>query len=90
MKNKVLIKLWIPELDVYYDVFIPVNEVMWKVKILLLKSVEDILKISINNNIDYYLVNKDTCKIYDSNEIVLNTDIRNGSEILLISIKDKK
>jgi len=36
------------------------------------------------------LVNKDTCKIYDSNEIVLNTDIRNGSEILLISIKDKK
>lgn len=90
MKNKVLIKLWIPELDVYYDVFIPVNEVMWKVKILLLKSVEDILKISINNNIDYYLVNKNTCKIYDSNEIVLNTDIRNGSEILLISIKDKK
>ena len=90
MKNKVLIKLWIPELDVDYDVFIPVNEVMWKVKILLLKSVEDILKISINNNIDYYLVNKDTCKIYDSNEIVLNTDIRNGSEILLISIKDKK
>lgn len=90
MKNKVLIKLWIPELDVDYDVFIPVNEAMWKVKILLLKSVEDILKISINNNIDYYLVNKDTCKIYDSNEIVLNTDIRNGSEILLISIKNKR
>ena len=43
MKNKVLIKLWIPELDVYYDVFIPVNEVMWKVKILLLKSVDLII-----------------------------------------------
>ena len=31
MKNKVLIKLIVPELDTTFDVFVPVNEIMWKI-----------------------------------------------------------
>lgn len=86
MKNKVLIKLIVPELDATFDVFIPVNELVWKVKKLILKSVSDLDNINISNNLDCILINKDNSKIYNNNEIILETDIRNSSELILISI----
>ena len=85
MKNKVLIKLFIPELDSTYDVFIPVNEVMWKIKKLLLKVVSDISGIQMDKNLECILMNKTTCQVYGNNEILIQTDIRNGTELLLIS-----
>ena len=36
MKNKVLVRLIVPELDEVYDLFIPVNEVIWKIMKLLI------------------------------------------------------
>ena len=85
MQNKVLIKLIVPELDYTFDIFIPVNEVVWKIKKLMIKSISDLTSISLNINSEYVLMNKDNCKIYSNNEIVINTDIRNSSELLLIS-----
>ena len=32
MNNKILIKLIVPDLDNTYDIFIPVNELVWRVK----------------------------------------------------------
>ncbi len=87
MNNKILIKLFVPELDVSYDVFIPINEAVWKVKLLLLKSIEDMLKIKVSTK-NIYLLNKVSNKIYNNNEVIINTDIRNASELLLISKKD--
>ena len=85
MQNKVLIKLIVPEIDADFDIFIPVNEVIWKVKKLVLKSIVDLTNIYLSDNVEYIFINKDNCKIYSNNEIVINTDIRNGSEIILIS-----
>ena len=31
MNNKVLVKLYVPEISQSYDLFIPVNEVIWKI-----------------------------------------------------------
>lgn len=86
MNNKVLIKLIMPEFDASYDLFIPVNEVIWKLKLLILKSVCDLSGVSINNELDYIFLNKDNSRIYNNNEIVINTDIRNGTELLLMSV----
>ena len=85
MNNKVLVKLIMPEYDVSYDLFIPVNEVIWKLKRLILKSVQDLSGANINNNIEYLFINKDNSRIYNTNEIVINTDIRNGTELILMS-----
>lgn len=85
MKNKVLIKLIVPELDSTFDVFIPVNELVWKIKKLILKSVSDLNNINTFNDLDCVLINKDNSKIYNNNEIILDTDIRNSSELILIS-----
>lgn len=85
MKNKVLIKLIVPELDTHYDVFIPVNEIMWKIKRLLLKVISDNSGINMGENLECILMNKNTCQIYGNNEIIINTDIRNGTELIIMS-----
>ena len=86
MKNKVLIKLIVPELDETFDIFIPVNEVIWKIKKLMMKSISDLSGVDLNCQENYALINKDNSRIYSNNEIVINTDIRNASELILISI----
>lgn len=85
MESKVLIKLIVPELDTTFDVFVPVNELIWKITKMLAKSVSDLSDTNFNNNKNYVLINKINTKIYNSNEIVINTDIRNGTELILIS-----
>lgn len=86
MTNKVLICLYVPMLDKKFDVFIPVNEVMWKINKLLSKSVSDLTDGLFPIDKNYMLINIDTGKIYENNEIVINTDIRNSSKIALIEL----
>lgn len=88
MDNKVLVKLILPELDNSFDVFIPVNEIVWKIKKLLVKAISDVSGIVLDNSCEYVFINKDNGKIYNNNEIIIDTDIRNGSEILFLSIKE--
>lgn len=85
MKDKVLIKLDVFGLDETYDVFIPVNELVWKIKAMLAKSVSDLEYIKFNPNEEYFIVNKKTGMVYNNNEVIINTDIRNGTELLLMS-----
>lgn len=83
MENKVLIKLIMFDMDECFDIFIPVNEIIWKIKKLIIKSISDVTNIFLDINNEYVLINKDNSKIYDNNEIVINTDIRNGTELIL-------
>ena len=85
MNDKVLVKLDVFGLDETYDVFIPVNELVWKIKAMLAKCVSDLEYLQFNPTDDYLIVNKKTGNIYNNNEIIINTDIRNGSELLLMS-----
>ena len=84
MENKVLIRLIVPELEKEYDVFIPVNEVIWRIKKILIKCVSDLSGVPIDINVTSALINKENNKIYSNNEILLNTDIRNGTELILV------
>lgn len=84
MDNKVLIKLIVPEFDSSFDVFIPVNEIVWKIEKMLLKCVCDLSNIQLEQSKEYILMNKDSGKVYKNNEIILNTDIRNSAELVLL------
>lgn len=86
MNNKVLIKLIMPEFDLSYDLFIPVNEVVWKLKRLIMKSIQDLSGVSIKNIDEALFINKDNSRVYNNNEIVVNTDIRNGTELIFMSV----
>ena len=83
MENKVLIKLVVPTINDSFNLFLPVNEIIWKIKKMLIKSVVDLTGISLDSNKEYILLNKDNCRVYRNNEVVIDTDIRNGTELLI-------
>ena len=84
MNNKILIKVDAFALNESYDLFIPVHEVMWKVKAMIVKSICDLEHLKFDVSEEFLFINKSSGKVYDNNEIILDTDIRNGSELLLI------
>ena len=83
MNNKVLIKLIVPDIDETYELFIPVNEIVWKIKKLVLKAIEELCDSNVNLQKDYTLMNINTSKIYTDNEIIRDTDIRNATELII-------
>ena len=90
MNNKILIKVIVPELSSSYDVFIPFNEVVWKINKMITKVVFDLQEIKIDiRKANYMLINKNSGRVYNNNEIIIDTDIRNGSELVLLPIKKK-
>ena len=84
--NKILINLYVPNLNQHYDLFIPVNEFIWKINRLVVKSISDLSDGKLLMNKNYVIANIETGKIYDNNDIVINTDIRNTSKLALIKI----
>lgn len=84
MKNKVLVRLIVPALNNSYDIFIPVNEFVWKVTKLMVKSVSDLSRIELDISKKYALINQSTGKIYGINEKIIETDIRNATELVLL------
>lgn len=90
MENKILIKLIVPELNETYDLFIPVNEYIWKIIKLSVNAVSDLSRGALDMNKTYYLINKENGSIYQSNQIIINTDIRNSTELILLSNNNEK
>lgn len=85
MKNKVMIKAVFPLIDKEYDIKIPVNELIWKVNKLIVKAIYDMNCIKIDLAKDrFIMINKTTGKIYDNNTVIIDTDIRNGTEIIFL------
>lgn len=84
--NKVLIKLNVPEIDEVYDLFIPVNEVLWKINQMVVHCVNGLSSGALDKNKKYVLINKTTGYVYPNSNTVMETDIRNATELLLVSL----
>lgn len=84
MKNKVLICLIVPDIDKKYDVYIPINKKIGNIIALLGRAVQDLNpgEFTFNNKIQIY--NQKSGMRYDLNQIVKNTDIRNGTGLVLM------
>lgn len=86
MNNKVLVTFHVIELGISFDAFIPVNEFVWKIKKLVSKSISDIMNIEEINQKEYVLIDRDSSEIYSNNAVIIHTNIRNGSELLLVPV----
>ncbi len=86
MNNKVLVSIRIPEIGSSYDVFIPINEQVWKISKLISKVVSDLRGVNLSTKDNYVFINKDNGSIYPSNSIIADTDIRNATELILLKI----
>lgn len=82
--NDVLIKLYVPMLEEIYDVWIPAHKKIYNVIMLLVKAINEL-----NNNCYIpkempLLYDKITAESYDVNLRVKETDIRSGTELILL------
>lgn len=78
--NKVRVNLYILSLGINYEVYIPVNEKIGNLSKLLNSTLID----SIDPTKNYILLNIDEGTCYKNNDIVRNTNIKNGTKLILI------
>lgn len=83
MKNKILVELYIVEIDEYYNVCIPVNEYIGKIVDSFVKSAFEICDV-LPSKSEYYLINPDNGVVYSNSMLVRDSDIKNAKKIFLI------
>lgn len=82
--NKVLVKLYVPTIEAEYDVWLPLNKKIYKIIILLKKAVNEFSGGEYVPTTQPLLYDKQTAIEYDVNLILKDTNIRNGTELILI------
>ena len=83
MEYKVLVQLFVPEIEQTYELYLPINKNIYQVK----KMIEGVIR---EYAVDYYadanefiLMNRRDSSVYQNGDYVRNTNIRNGTELVL-------
>ena len=84
MNNKILIELEIPLIEKRYDLFIPINKMVGTVKNLIENALVELTDSAYVPKDDSNFYSKETGEIFDVNKTVRDTNLRNGSRIILI------
>ena len=83
--NKILVLVYIPEIEQEYDVYIPINKKIGTIKTLILKSLNELSNSSFNKQInEVRMIDRDTGIEYENNMYVKDSGIKNGSKIIII------
>ena len=83
-KNKILIELEIPLVERRYDMFIPINKKIGTIKKLTEQALIELTDGAYIPKEESNFYSKETGEIYDINNTVRDTDLKNGSRIILI------
>ena len=82
--NKVLVKVFFPKINEQYEIWIPLNKKVYSVITLILKGINEL-------HYDIYkfeklpaLYDRITGNQYQLDNYIQDTDIRNGSELIII------
>lgn len=84
MKNKILVEVEVPMIEKTYDLYIPVNKKVGTIKRLIEEGLSEITNNSYKPSETTNFFSKETGMIYDVNQNVRDTDLKNGSRIILI------
>lgn len=85
MYLKILIELYVPEIEEQYELYIPVNKTVG----YCIKQIKKMLKEhyeELSDDLNVNLYNKRTGQMYSNNVLIRNTNIRNGSQLALLTI----
>lgn len=83
MDYKILIKLFLPELEQSFEMYIPVNRTVGQVIELMNKVVNDITLNVYPIKDGLQLMNRRNNTFYEYNDLIRNTNIRNGTELVM-------
>lgn len=84
MNNKIIIEIFVPQLESSYDVFIPINITIHDVIKLVINSISEITNGGFTGDSKMRLYEKTTGEAIEYNLIVKNSNLRNGSKVILI------
>lgn len=84
MNNKVLINIFVPMIQASYNAYIPINKKVGTIKQYLLKSIGEISGGYLELSNSYIFLDRDTGLEYDNNLYIKDTNIRNGSKLIII------
>lgn len=84
MKNKVLVELIVPTIESSFDVYLPINKRIGNIITLLNKTVAEFSDDCYEGTNHTSLYNRETSQKYDVNLLLYNTDIRNGTTLILL------
>lgn len=85
MNNKILVNIYVTSIDKTYDVYIAINERIDTILKELTKVMYDLADTQFDTNYEKHtLINRNTGKQYALDEIIINTEIRNGTQLILI------
>ena len=82
--NKILVKIYFPVIEEEYNVWLPLNKKIYNIIFLLLKGVNELREEEYKPEETPSLYNKLTGTHYNVNSYLARTDIRNGTELILI------
>ena len=83
MKNKYNVQLSVPSIYKTFDIMIPINKTVGETIFILIKALNELTNNSFNVPNNMYLYNQFDGKKYDLDEFIYNTDIKNGSFLIL-------
>lgn len=83
MDYKILVKIYIPEMEENYEMYIPINKTVSQVLILVNQLINNITTgvYPIKQCIKLY--NRRTFEEYRYDSVIRNTNIRNGTELVI-------
>jgi len=84
MNNKILIELEIPLIEKKYDLFIPINKKIGTIKTLIEQALVELTDNAYVPKEDSNFYSKESGEIFDVNKTVRDTELKNGSRIILI------
>ena len=82
--NKVLLEVYIPSIEKEYDIFVPVNKKIGTIKKMIEIGIKDLTDDVYSISKDTNLYSKDAGNMYDVNVSLIDTDLKNGSRVILI------
>ena len=82
--NKILLEVSIPSIEKSYDIFVPVSKHIGTVKLLIEKGIIDLTNHDYVLSDDVNLYSKETGQVYDVNMRVIDSDLKNGSRLILL------
>ena len=83
MKNKVLVKVIIPEIDKTFDMYLPINRKIGNIINLINKYASELTNNELILSNSNKLYNSITNEKYLPDVLLANTNIRNGTELVI-------
>ena len=82
--NKILVEVYVPTIEKKYDVLLPINKKIHQIISLMVKAINELCGGYYTPSTMPILYDKLTAKPYDVNLSLASSDIRNGTELILM------